>query len=123
MSRAAADAGKHEPERHWWRPRSVFLAGALVELVCAGLAILTQEREAGTIYTFAFGVLLAAGFLAVKVARIKDAWDEGWEELLWVMNRPFGRWHDDPYDPWYICLAGLLILGAAMVALIGWLTP
>lgn len=123
MSRAKADTGKREHEQHWWRARNVFLGGALVELVCAGLAILSQEREAGTIYTFVFGILLAAGTGVLKFARLREAWDEGWEELLWVLYRPFGVWHDDPYDPWYACVAGLLVVACAMVAAIWWLTP
>ena len=113
------DAGGGHDAPGWWRPRNVFAVGLGLELLGALVAILTREREAGTVYVMVYGSLLIAGLVVVKVARFKDAWEEGWEEVLWILYRPFGRWHDDPYDAWYVCLAGLLVGGVVCVGGIG----
>ena len=49
--------------------------------------------------------------------RIREAWEDGFIEVLWVALRPFGWFQKDGMDGWLLCVHGLGLFGLGFYAL------
>jgi hypothetical protein len=106
----------------------VFAIGVLAQIIAGTVVCLLHAssswQDTFTLWYLAMLVLMVVvGWAVLLICRIAAAWNaDGLREIAWVLSRPFGWWHDDPFDDWALRIAGWVLSGGAAYAVVVRLT-